>query len=303
MRSRTKRRRELDIFNFSFLDILACVIGLLIFVLTIVVVSGGGSSSRQTAGRVSNAEHQLERATEDARISADRRQRDEQMLGQRAQDFANPKGAADAIKAQIRLLESETRELDDSSANADTQLASLNHDLDALAVSGGADPSAVAIQNELRTLDEQTADVLNRASEEQKKTHADIETVHYYVPHLREVHRRTLWVEVSGDRVWCLDSSDYQKVAIDENSTLYNRLPDAPGTSISALAKGDAELPISLSLSPPADTVIEVALDADGYKGFRVLRDWAWSKGFSVNWSPHDGGSITLTRTEHVFEQ
>src|SRR4051812_49297396 len=104
MRTRSKRSREVELFNFSFLDILACVIGLLIFVLSVVVVSGGGSSSRQTAGRLSNAEHQLDQARTTAQMAAGRRRRSEQLLTRRSQDFANPHGAADAIRAQVLSL-------------------------------------------------------------------------------------------------------------------------------------------------------------------------------------------------------
>ena len=54
MEQSTRGRRQVDLFNFSFLDILACVIGLLIFILTIVVISGAGSTSPAKARRLSD---------------------------------------------------------------------------------------------------------------------------------------------------------------------------------------------------------------------------------------------------------
>src|SRR5438105_2775577 len=101
MRTRSTRRREVDLFNFSFLDILACVIGLLIFILTIVVISGGRSSSAQTAGRLANAEHRLQQAQDAAVIAAGRRERAEHLLSGRAKDLSDPQGASNAIRAEI----------------------------------------------------------------------------------------------------------------------------------------------------------------------------------------------------------
>ena len=303
MANRPRKSREVDLFNFSFLDILACVIGLLIFVLSIVVVSGGGSNNRQTAGRLSNAEHLVEQARTDVQMASQRRQRAEQVLAQRAQDLANPKGTADAVRAQIQMLEDEKSNLDAAIATSIAKAHLLDQELIDMGRLPAVDPSAVEIQNELRRLDEQTAGLLNQAADKQRQNRANVKQVHYYVPFVREVHRSTLWVEVSGDRLWCVTSGDYLSSPIDEDSIRFTRLAGAKGTSISALVGGKARVPIELASAQPDDTVLEVALHSDGYEAFRELREWAWAKGFAVNWVPQDQNPIILTHTSHVFEQ
>jgi len=303
MARRSRRSREVDFFNFSFLDILACVIGLLIFILSTVVVSGGGSTNRQTAGRLSNAEHQLQTARDAAQREFDRRQRAEQILRDRSRDFADPNAAAAVVRTQIRLLDDETEHLDAATVTAQSKVESLHQALQAMGQSPAVDPAASAIQDELRRLDEETAALRNRAADERRKAQADVRQVLFSVPHLREVQRNTLWVEVSGDRMWCLDTDDYIKLQISDDSAAYTRAAGAPGILVSAMVAGKANLPFPLSTAPPEITVLNVALHPDGFETFRALRQWAWNKGYSVNWAPQDDNPIVLTRATHAMEQ
>ncbi len=304
MGSRSRRSREVELFNFSFLDILACVIGLLIFILSIVVVSGGGSASSQRAAKLSDAEHQLKQAKTAADLAAARRQRAEAILSRRARDFANPGAAADAVRSQIRAMDEEKAKLDYAAASAIARRESFDMTLSRMSGQPVADPSVDAVENETKQLDERTAALVARTAEEKRKAEANTQRVRYYTPHLREVHRnRTLWVEVSGDRVWCIESDDYGSLMVGAESTRFTRRADAAGTSVSAMVKGTAPVPSEIASAIPRDTVLMIALDADGYPAFRALRQWAWDKGFSVNWSPHDGNDIVLTRAAHVFEQ
>jgi hypothetical protein len=291
-----------DLFNFSFLDILACVIGLLIFILSIVVVSSGGQPNQQTNGRLANAEHQLQQSLDSAQRASDRRQRGEQILSQQSRDFADPKAAAAAVRGEIALFESETARLDAAATTAQAKADSLQQALKALGQTAATNPEASAIQDQLRHLDEETADLRNQAADERRKAHANVRQVQFYIPHLREVDKVTFWVEVSGDRFWCLSSDDYSATPIGDDSTEFTRLPSARGTSVSAMTAGDTAVPATLASALPDATVLEVVVHPDGFEAFRKLRKWAWKKGFSVNWSPDDGNSITLTRG-HAMEQ
>jgi|GEM_PF-5141351 len=298
------RHREVDIFNFSFLDILACVIGLLIFVLTIVVVSGGRSNSRQSDGRLSNAEHQLAQSQTSAQMAAEQRRRTEQLLAQQAKELSDPQGTVQLVKGQIRMLNEQRINLESATANSSAKRDSLQQAMRQVGEAKYADPAAIEVQNELRRLDEETADLGNRAVELQRKLQADPRHVQFYVPHLRESNRSvTRWVEVAGDRFWCIGSDDYLSLPIGDASTLFTRVQGKPGTSISALARGQIAPPPFLLLARPDDAVLEVALHPDGYEAFRLLRQWAWSKGYSVNWEPQDVDSIVLTHSQHIFEQ
>src|SRR4051812_1585201 len=58
--SRRSRRKQVEIFNFSFLDILACTIGLLIFIMVMVFILQAGSPVADTGAIIAV---KLERAS------------------------------------------------------------------------------------------------------------------------------------------------------------------------------------------------------------------------------------------------
>jgi chromosome segregation ATPase len=172
-------RRQLDIFNFSFLDCLACVIGLLIFILTIVVISGGRSVSTQNAGRLAAADHQVLDAQIAARLAADRRQQAEGLLSQRAQEIADPQAHANALRAQIRVLYEEQGRLDSASGHADVRLDAIQTELRDLG-NPSVDPQLAAAQMELRRLDQETAELNQKTAGAEKKAAAETRRVSYY---------------------------------------------------------------------------------------------------------------------------
>ncbi|MCX7177972.1 MAG: hypothetical protein NTX56_04110 [Proteobacteria bacterium] len=303
MSRRARRRAEVELFNFSFLDILACVIGLLIFVLTIVVISGGKAVSRQAGGRLANAEHLLDRTRVAAKMAAERRQRAEETLGQRSKNLGDPRRAADALRAQTQLLKDETVRLDSAAAASLATLQSLEKTIQESTGPVPKDAALIDIQNQLRQFEETTERLQNQVAARKAMAQAKPRQVQYYVPRLREVRRSTVWVEVVGDRLWCVESEDYRNEPIDARSNRYTRRPGVAGTSVSALIGGEVRSPSAIATARPTNSVLSVVVHPDAYEAYRKLRQWAWDKGFSVNWAPADGGPIVLTRSEHVFEQ
>jgi hypothetical protein len=300
---RYRKRQEVDLFNFSFLDILACVIGLLIFILTIVVVSSTMPTNGQSDARLSNAEHRLQQATADSDLSHARRTLVEQVLTQRAHDMANPKATANAIRGEIGALNNEKIDLDTATNNLSMKLQNLKTVLDGIKQDQSNDSSLADMQRQLRQLDEQTADLVARSAQQRQQAASIVEHVSYYIPHRHEVVGVTLWVEVSEDRVWCIKSDDYDVDQIDADSVQYTRHAEARGTSVSALVANQVYPPPPLAAAVPNETVLDVALHPNGYEAFRQLRQWAWQKGFEVNWEPQVGDSIVLTRAQHVYAQ
>lgn len=302
MGRRSKHRREIDLFNFSFLDILACVIGLLIFILAIVAVSGGGQANTQAAGRLANADHQLDQARNDAQLAAIRRERSEQVLAQRARDFVNPKEAAAVVRAQVAMLDQDKVALGVAAETAIRKLGSLRRELGASGSVDAPDPTIASIQAQLRSLDEKTAELRDQTSQLQNEA-AKATQVQFYLPNLRQVQRFTFWVYIKGDRLWCMDSDDYESIQLDADSRRFSLRRGASGISISAMVKGDVRPPAALTAAHPDSTVLVVAVNPDAYESFRKLRQWAWKNGYSVNWSPHEGSTIVLTKTSKVYEQ
>jgi hypothetical protein len=300
---RHSRHRQIDLFNFSFLDILACVIGLLIFILTLVVVSGGRTSSGPIAGSLADAEHGVEAAKQAARIAAERRARAEALLGQRAQDLADPQAVADSLRRQIRMFDEERDTLAAATVDAERRSRSANEELRAIE-SQPSDPEAAALQSQLRDLDQKIAELTQKAADAAAKAKAQGERVSYYVPHVKSTSRFPVFVEIVGDRMWCVHSDAYQAIRISDDSTRYVRIAGAPGVSVNALVDGKVAAPPDLTVREPDGVVIHFLVRQNGYSSFRRLREWAWSKGFAVYWVPMEPAEeIVLTRTTSSVQQ
>ena len=295
-----RRKRDVDIFNFSFLDILACVIGLLIFVLTIVVVSGNGSSA-PAAAKMNAADHKFEAARVAAALAAEERQRIEAVLSQHARDVTDASQDSTIVRNQIARLTDETAELASHNATAQAQVAALQAKLNR-----GAgvylNPQTQDSAAEARRLKDEIGGIELKITDANRR--ASPREVSYYLPHIQETTRRTLWVEISGDRLWSIKSDDYEPTPIDADSTRFDRRAAAAGTSITAFTTGTVPVPESLASAPADETVIEVIVRPSGFEGFRKLRQWAWNKGFAVNWAPsEDNEDIVLTHASHVYQQ
>jgi len=294
-----RRKRDVDIFNFSFLDILACVIGLLIFVLTIVVVSGNGSSATAAAS-MNSADHRFKAAKAAAELAANQRQRIENVLSQHAQDVTDASQNSAVVRSQIARLNEERDELVTEKAASDSQHAALQAKL-----SGGSgtylNPQTQDSVVEVLRLRKETAGVEQKLADASQQ--AAPREVSYYLPHVRETDRSTLWVEIFGDRLWLVESDDYIQTQIDADSVRYDRRAEATGTSIASLTTGNCSAPELLARAPAAETVIEVVVRPSGFEAFRKLRQWAWDKGFAVNWCPSESEPIVLTRVAHAYQQ
>jgi hypothetical protein len=305
MEQRTRGRQQVDLFNFSFLDILACVIGLLIFILTIVVISGAGASApaRAHARKLSAAEHAARDARRAAGLAADRRTRAEQLLGTRAGQVIDPKAAADLLERDIDAYRAETERLGTSIARAEQQTASIHADIDRARRGGDVpSPDVAAVLAQANDLGRQADATAARAAA--LKAAARPKQVRYYLPVVRDSQRHAAWVEISGDRLWCVQSDDYRRIPDDISSTRFVRNAGARGTSVSAMVAGEAAVPSPLSDPEPSTVVISALVRPDGYAAFRKLREWAWAKGYAVYWEPSETDEqIVLTRAAHSREQ
>ncbi len=298
----SKRRRQVDLFNFSFLDILACVIGLLIFILTVTVISGGGSSSARKSNQLAGAEHRLHDAQVAARLAGERRARTEALLQGRATEALAPQAAADSIRAQTRAFQEEAGSLTRAISGLSTRRTSIEAEVSRLYAQHVIDTRIADLDRRTILLEGQTTKTAREAQKIQESKTVRKE-VQYHIPHLRPTQRRPVFVEVSGDRMWRLASADYEQTRANLLSTRYDRRPDARGFAVSAVTDGLVR-PQLIVASAPEDTVITVAVRPDGFAAFRDLRQWAWSKGFSVNWVLLESDEpIVLTKTNSVLEQ
>jgi hypothetical protein len=301
MEQQSRGRRQVDLFNFSFLDILACVIGLLIFILTIVVVSGGGPSATRRAQEVSATEHQLDDARFAAQLAGKRRAEFERLLNRRAVDAMDPAAAASAVQGETVLLRNQADAMLAARLRAERQIQATQLALNETERASGVDPALISTQAESQQLDERTKQ-LQADADQLRQQKVKTTAVSYHIPRLQETHRRQVWAEISGDQLWFLKSDSFEQTSGSHGDVTYRRLPDAVGVTIGT----DATLfaPDPLSGVDPDTVVLTFLVRPNGYAAFRKLREDAWSRGCAVNWIPLEAGEeIVLSPATHVFEQ
>jgi hypothetical protein len=298
-----RNRRQVDFFNFSFLDILACVIGLLIFVLTIVVVSGGGAAKQATGNRLADSEHDLQDARAAERLAAERRRRAQELLRQRADAAIAPAAAVIAMRDDIQGLRNQIDVFQSLQARARQRLQSIQQQLVSLDQAKSVDPNIALIEQQIRQLDIDAVRLREQAARLTKEK-VKAEQISYYLPRVRETTRRPLFVEISGDRIWVLNSEDYIKMPISLTSTTYSRVPGSAGTLVADIVGHPLRADELLERAFPQDTVLTVAVRPNGFAAFRAFRDWAWKREYAVHWVPmKESEPIVLTKANRVFEQ
>jgi hypothetical protein len=245
-------------------------------------------------------DHQFEAAKAAAQLAANERERIENVLSQHAQDVKDASQDSAVVRSQIVRLNEETAELTSKTATTDHQIGELNAKL-----SNGSgsflNPQTQDLAAQTQRLRNEIASINSKIAQANQR--AAPREVSYYLPHLRETDRSTLWVEISGDQLWAVESADYDQTQIDVRSTRFDRRADAAGTSITSFTSGTSNPPDWLPQASATETVIEAIVRPSGYEGFRKLRQWAWAKGFAVNWVPSESEAIVLTRAAHVYQQ
>ena len=300
MHARSRAKREVDLFNFSFLDILACVIGLLIFILTIVVVSGGGSKTAEGAHAVAAADREVQDQRFAATLASEKRNTLESLLSQRALDAVDPDAAARSVQGETQLLHNEADTMLAAQLRAARDLEVMRQEIDRTERAAGVDPAMVAAQAETQQLNQATEHL--RAQEAQiRQTKVRTKEVTYYVPRLRETDRFPVWLEIAGNRLYYVESDSYERIPLHEDAVAYRRRPGADGIRIGS---GAEFMSAPLSRLEAATIVLSVAVRPDSYDSFRKLRDEAWAKGYSVNWIPMEAEEpIVLVPSHNAFEQ
>lgn len=297
----------MDIFNFSFLDILACVIGLLIFILTIVVISGAASSGPEAQRQASDLQasgQSLTRAAAHADAAADRKHAAEKLLARTSADLNDSTTARDVVVEQTSQFESTAAALDHLDAAAKLKIANLHSQMAGLDNRALNDSIAAqrtessALERQTATLNKENDALAPQAGQEQK-------AVTYYIPRLRESSRTPVFIEMKKGRFWFVESDDYtREPRIAENGTTFARKPNAIGMATSQFAKSGRRAGTPFQLNVPADSVLTFLVRPDSFDDFRSIREWAWKNGYAVHWIPLlDDSAITLVPAHNSWQQ
>ena len=281
MRMEGRGRSRVDLFNFSFLDVLACTIGLLIFIMTIIAITSGSPGNPQAVARIAK----LNRMEAQARASLAQARTSEgiyaNLLRKRAAQTLNLKGADEHLRREIARLDRQAadykrivRQTEIKITAARKQLAKAQH---------RNNPSKAA---RLKTQIDLTRQQVAAA---QKKIAALAKlrlqhTVRYYIPYVRKTSRKNVLFEVANNRIWRIGSKDFHKSRQGFIETFTRRSGAVPDTLSQFVSSSNP--PQCLVNNRPSQTVLIFLVRPSGFATYQALELFARNKHYAVDWHP-----------------
>lgn len=262
--------REVEIFNFSFLDILGCTVGALLFILMLMNVSPGASStSAPTASPAPAAPSPG--PTPAAPVPT-------------AEELAALRGQADRLQKQLvelvkRLATPVPSPSPSPRVDAQGQKR-LREDLE-------------AIRREIAALSVEVAKMRSLAASGPKK-----EGIAFRIPVLRTTSKQAKGLFFLERQRIHEFPEDYDRELLRVTSGLaarYTLKSSAYGSGVEELKDPDSNLSRKLAQMNPATDYVSVQVRSDSFPTFRDLRQHLWKLGFELNWLPWSmSESITI---------
>ncbi len=288
------RRKPLDLFNFSFLDVLACTIGLLIFILTLLVVSAGGIPQTRGQAGLKAAKQMVALAQESLDEAKAAELRYSAMLQARSKISMLGAGANSQLTEEMAWYIAQAKLLERTARLAAASAARVNANTQA-SVQKSLRKNAASFVKQLADLKAKIAAEQAQTRQMQKQKH--YKHVVFHIPIVHKSFRISVWVEVAGDNMWTYNRTNYHehKDLLDAGTT-YIRRRGAIATSAKAFLAGTAALG-GVSNADPETTVLSFVVRPNAFPVARKLEEWARKQGFAVDWYPMpDEDNLTLVR-------
>ena len=279
-----RRRREASsLFSFSFVDILATTIGVLIFIMVLVLLN---SSKRVSA---SGLQDQVDRTAQEAR----QRQEQAGKLTERAEAERKQKEAYETGTATEGAALLDRRQQEEKRNELRGAARALKSEADALKRQVQA----------LRTQAEQTA----KKIEQIKKTPDRVETkrtkVEFRVPKLRGTTKKPYTFECDNGRIYFLatyqggiNTRNYSKTSLGI-AVLLKRKNDAIGETLSGALAQNSHFMGQVRGMSTGRHFANLIVRPSGFGVFRGIRKAMWRRGYDINWRAYSAGESLIVGT------
>lgn len=275
------RSKDITIFNFSFLDIMATTIGVMIFIMVMVFINVSPEQALEA----------LEQRIEDARQQVDAAERKAQEAAQKAEQ---KKGEAQRQRERLRQMnrsrEAFASRRKDDNEKLKAKIKALEKELaQTTSAAAKAAERTEALKNETKQ---------SRHGAKQKATN-----VEFRVPLLRETKKKSTYFECVGDKVYLLSlrqslSDNYDSSAFSIGGTsvaLITRKGSAKGETLKAALRGRSRFRRALAKLDKAKDCIQFIVRPDSFNVFRGLRKRLWGKAMDVNWLPFKQDQLIMS--------
>ena len=282
MRTAGRGRTSVDLFNFSFLDVLACTIGLLIFIMTIIAITSSAPSNRKAEAKLAKIDRMLKR--NQARLAQVENVENSyaHRLKQRAAQTMNLAGANNHLRHEIAELVRQSKEYEELTIQTTGKIAIARKHL-AKAVSLNSPTKAAKLHQSIRLTQAQVATIQKQIAA-LVKLRTDY-AAEYYIPVRSKTKRSELVFEVGKNRIWRIGHKDFHYKTLSLNSFEYTRRANAVPKTLAEFISAKRP-PQCLANRRPTHLLLRFFVRPGGFSTYRSIETWARNKKYAVNWYP-----------------
>ena len=291
MRMEGRGRGRVDLFNFSFLDVLACTIGLLIFIMTIIAITSSSPGNPKAAARLAEISRMQARAKASLLQALNSEGIYTDLLRKRAAQTLNLKGANAHLRRRIARLDRQAADYQRLAQQTNVKITAARKQL----------TKAQHLNNPLKaTKLSQTIELTQEQMAAIKKRIAALKklrvrrTVRYYIPYVRKTTRHNVFFEVADNRIWRIGSKDFHHKTIQGFLDEYTRRSGAVPDTLAQFVSPNNP-PQYLVNNRPSQTVLIFLVRPSGFSTYQALELWARNKKYAVDWHP------THTKRSFIF--
>ena len=275
-------RSRVDLFNFSFLDVLACTIGLLIFIMTIIAITSSSSGNPKAVAKIAK----IARMQAMAKASLAQARKSEaayaNLLRHRAAQTLNLKGADAHLRREIARMDRQTLDYKRIVQQTKIKIAAARkllkktQRLNKPSKATKLRAALAATQQQIAACKQQMA-----ALAKLKALH----TIRFYIPYVRKTSRQDILFEVAKDRIWRIGSKDFHHKMLSVFEEEYSRRSGAVPDTLSQFISPNNPPPC-LTNNRPSQTVLIFLVRPSGFATYQALELFARNKHYAVNWHP-----------------
>lgn len=282
MRMEGRGRSRVDLFNFSFLDVLACTIGLLIFIMTIIAITSSSPGNPKAIAKIAEITRMQVRAT--ASLAQARKSEGiyANLLRKRATQTLDLKDADAHLRRKIARLD--RLAADYKQITRDTRIKIVAaRELLKKTQRLNKPSKATTLRDAIRATQQQIT-----AAETQIAAMAKLKALHtirFYIPYVRKTTRTNVFFEVAKDRIWRIGSKDFHRKTLRAFNYAYIRRSNAvPDTLSQFISPKDP--PQCLANNRPSQTVLVFLVRPSGFATYQALELFTRNKHYAVDWHP-----------------
>jgi hypothetical protein len=260
-----RRRAEVNMFNFSFVDILATTIGVIIFILVLVLIT---ATDRLSPEKLQKTLDEIHETTAENNSEAD-------SMRQEIADEHQRREASQTPDEHLQLAEKAV--LDEKNRAKSLELAQAK-----------LKAEAARLEREVEDVEKE----LEQFAKSAKKVDRSRGKVEFRIPKLRATSKVPYTFECDGGRIYFLASyyAGIAKENYNEQSlgffSILTRKASAKGDQEHDLMRSGSRFRKRLRKMKRKKHFGNFIVRPDGYDVFRAARKQLWSRGFKVNWKP-----------------